>query len=124
MKHKQKISGGIIAFIGYILSPLSWWNDLFVNIPLAYAGAWLVSLVYRPAFLTSFVISYWITNIAGLIMMHKGIVKVARKAGQKGVYSKKDLLKDVAWSLFYTALIVALVEFRVIKPIGAYIKDS
>ena len=27
-----------------MLSPLSWWNDLFVNVPLALVFAWLVSL--------------------------------------------------------------------------------
>jgi hypothetical protein len=79
MKHKQIISGGILATIGYLLSPLSWWNDLYLNIPLAYAGAWLVRLVYNPAFLPAFIVCYWITNITGLVLMHKGIGKIAEK---------------------------------------------
>jgi len=33
MKHKPRIKGGIIVFIGFMLSPLPWWNDLFVNVP-------------------------------------------------------------------------------------------
>jgi hypothetical protein len=33
-----------------MLSPLSWWNDLFVNLPLALVFAWLVGLFYKPAF--------------------------------------------------------------------------
>ena len=44
MRYKQKITGGIIGTVGYLLSPLSWWNDLYFNIPIAYATAWLVSL--------------------------------------------------------------------------------
>ncbi|MBI5665247.1 MAG: hypothetical protein HZC49_09245 [Nitrospirae bacterium] len=68
-----------MATIGYMLSPLSWWNDLYLNIPLAYLGAWLASLFYKPAFLTAFIAAYWITNVAGLVIMHKGIKKAAGK---------------------------------------------
>ena len=32
----RKIKGGVVAMIGFLLSPLSWWNDAFVNIPIAY----------------------------------------------------------------------------------------
>ena len=35
MNWNRKMSGGVMAFIGFMLSPLSWWNDLFVNVPLA-----------------------------------------------------------------------------------------
>ena len=29
----RRVAGGFLGFIGYMLSPLSWWNDLFVNVP-------------------------------------------------------------------------------------------
>ena len=29
-----------------MLSPLSWWNDLFFNFPIAYAFGWVVNLIY------------------------------------------------------------------------------
>lgn len=122
MKYRQKISGGIMGTIGYLLSPLSWWNDLYLNIPLAYAVAWIASLAYKPAFLPAFVIAYWITNIAGLILMHKGIEKVARKGGMERKYSRRDFFKDLALSLIYTALIVALVKLHVLQPVGEYFK--
>ena len=32
----QKTKGVILGIIGYTLLPLSWWDDAFVNIPLAY----------------------------------------------------------------------------------------
>ena len=44
---KRKVCGGTLAFIGYMLSPLSWWNDLFVNWPLALAFAWGDRLVLQ-----------------------------------------------------------------------------
>jgi len=62
------VIGSLLGFIGFLLSPLSWWNDAFVNVPLAYVGAWLISFVYKPGFAVAFVFWYWITNILGLFL--------------------------------------------------------
>ena len=56
-KYKRRLSGGIIGFVGFMLSPLSFWNDLYVNVPLAYAGGWLASLFYKPAFTGAFIVA-------------------------------------------------------------------
>ena len=72
MKHKRRIKGGIVAFIGFLLSPLSWWNDLFVNVPLALAFAWAASWFFPRLFTVSFVVGYWLTNVLGLVLMQKG----------------------------------------------------
>ncbi len=82
MAWKRKVTGGALAFIGFMLSPLSWWNDLFVNVPLALAFAWLVSWFYKPAFAASLVVGYWLTNVLGFILMHKGAQQmISEKAG-------------------------------------------
>ena len=56
-------------FLGWLLSPLTSWNDVFVNIPLAY----VLSIAFVKTFRTDFVMTllgaYWFTNILGLIMM-------------------------------------------------------
>jgi len=49
-----------MTLIGFMLSPLSWWNDLFVNVPLAIAFAWLVSWFHKPAFTAALVLGYWL----------------------------------------------------------------
>jgi hypothetical protein len=118
MGWKRKVTGGVLAFIGFMLSPLSWWNDLFVNVPLALAFAWVVSWFYRPAFAASLVVGYWLTNVVGFILMHKGAQKFLSEKQRR--YSWRDLGRDVGISLLYTALIVALVKFGVLKPIQAY----
>ncbi len=118
MAWKRKIAGGLLAVLGYMLSPLSWWNDTFVNIPLALAFAWVVSLFYKPAFEVSLVVGYWLTNVAGFILMHKG-VQTMLPAGQKP-YSRRELVKDIIISLLYTALIVVLIATGVLKPIENY----
>ena len=118
MTWKRKITGGVVATIGFMLSPLSWWNDLFVNLPLALAFAWVISLFWKPAFAPAVVIGYWLTNILGFVLMHKGAQQVL--SDQPRPYSRRDLLRDLAISLLYTALIVLLVKFGILQPITNY----
>jgi len=114
------MEGGILGFVGFMLSPLSWWNDLFVNIPLALAFAWIISQFYKPAFEVACIIGYWLTNVAGFVLMHKGAKRMLTPGETAPKYSWRDLAKDVAVSLLYTALIVVLIKFRIIQPINNY----
>ena len=121
MAWKRKVAGGFLAAAGYMLSPLSWWNDLFVNVPLALVFAWVVSFCYRPAFTPSLVIGYWLTNVLGFLLMHKGAQKMLTENDRK--YSRRDLFRDVGISLLYTVLIVVLVKFGVLKPFENYLPN-
>jgi len=118
MAWKRKVTGGVLAFVGYMLSPLSWWNDLFVNVPLALAFAWIVSVFYKPLFAASFVAGYWLTNALGFVLMHKGAEKALNS--QDRPYSRRALLRDVGISLLYTALILVLLKLKILKPIADY----
>ena len=111
-----------MAFIGYMLSPLSWWNDLFVNVPLALAFAWIVSFFYPPVFQASWIVGYWLTNVLGFVLMHKGGEKILTEKERK--YSRRDLFRDIVISLLYTALIVLLIKFGVLKPIRNYFRNN
>jgi len=122
MSWKRKAIGSITAFVGYMLSPLSWWNDLFVNVPLALAFAWVISLASRRAFMPSLVVGYWLTNVVGFILLHKGAEQVLSTESKR--YSRRDLAKDVAISLVYTVVIVVLVQFGVLKPVQSYFPKS
>ncbi len=104
--------------VGYLLSPLSWWNDAFVNLPLAVGFGWVVSLFYKPAFAASVVVGYWLTNVAGFILMHTGTRRLLTE-NQKP-YAGRDLLRDVGISLLYTALIVVLLWCGILKPLEGY----
>jgi hypothetical protein len=118
---KRRVWGGFLGVVGFLLSPLSWWNDAFINLPLAVAFGWLVSLVYKPAFEVAVVVGYWLTNVAGFVLMHKAGEKLIRKEDRK--YSKKDILRDVGISLAYTIFIVILVKLKVLQPITDYFKQ-
>ncbi len=119
MLSKRKIHGGVLGFIGFMLSPLSWWNDAVVNLPLALAFAWLVSLFYRPAFNLAVVIGYWLTNVLGFVLMHRGAGKITSKEAPRP-YSRRDLLRDFLISLLYTLLILLLLKLRVLQPLTDY----
>ncbi len=118
MGWKRKATGGFLAVVGFMLSPLSWWNDAFVNLPLALAFAWLVSLFYPRAFTVCVVLGYWLTNVLGFVLMHKGAQRMLSQKDKK--YSWRALLRDVGISLVYTGLILGLIELGVLKPIQHY----
>ena len=122
MVTKRKVGGGILAVVGYLLSPLSWWNDLFINLPLALLFAWLVSWFYKPAFEVCLIAGYWLTNIVGLVLMHKGAQQMLSE--RKHGYFRRDLLKDIGVSLLYTALIVLLLKLKIIAPLTDYLEGK
>jgi len=120
MAWKRKVKGGFLAAVGYLLSPLSWWNDMFVNVPLALVFAWIVSAFYKPAFAASMVIGYWLTNVLGFVLMHKGAQQLLSEEEKR--YSRRELLKDLVISLFYTLLILMLIKVGVLKPFQHYLR--
>ncbi|MCK9293147.1 MAG: hypothetical protein WCY27_02520 [archaeon] len=114
MKHLKKyFKGGLITAVGYVLSPLSFWNDMLVNIPLAYGFAYLFSFLIKGVFLESMIIFYWITNIVGMLMMHYGVKKIVSKNNSK--LTKKDLIINIIISIAYTLLIVLLIKLNILK---------
>ncbi len=123
MSLKRKVRGGILAVLGYMLSPLSWWNDAFVNLPLALAFAWLVSAFFprggrEACFQLCLIVGYWLTNIIGPVLLHKDATQML--SNQPQLYSRKELLRGLAVSLGYTAFMVVLIKLGVLKPIAGY----
>ncbi|MFM1767697.1 MAG: hypothetical protein RJA22_226 [Verrucomicrobiota bacterium] len=103
--------------IGFLLSPLSWWNDLFVNVPLALGFAWLVALVYPPAFTAAAVVGYWLTNVLGFVLMHRGL-RQARARDGTAPPPRESLRRDLLISLAYTVLILILLKLGFVRPPG------
>jgi len=105
-----------IVAIGYILSPLSWWNDAIVNLPLAYAFSVPFSYISEQLYMPSFVLGYWLTNLLGFILMHQGATNMFRKK-----HKQTSLLKVVLISTIYTLLIIALVYNNWLDSPTAYL---
>jgi len=122
MGWKRKVTGGMLAMIGFMLSPLSWWNDLFVNLPLALVFAWLVSYFYRPAFEWCVIVGYWLTNVLGFVLMQKGAETALLDRIKP--YTRRALLRDLGISLLYTVLIAALLQLEILKPLESYFERT
>lgn len=110
------VKRGAIGFTGFVLSPLSWWNDLFVNFPLSYSFAWLIGkslnafmTINRSLFIFLFVIAYFFTNLIGFLMIHYSIFGF--KKNQRG-----SVKKQVAASLIYTLIIIGFFGLDICKP--------
>ena len=115
----RRLGSGIIAFVGYVLSPLSWWNDAFVNLPLAWLFASLVSLAWHRLFVPAMILGYWLTNIVGILMMAQGTAGMA--AGNTPQSFKRRLVLSRVAATGYTLLIVLLFLLGVLKPLGALV---
>ena len=100
---RRRLGYALLAAAGFILSPLSWWNDLLVNVPLAYLFALPAALLDQRLFLPAFVLGYWLSNILGFVLLHLGAGGIVRPT------RPVDLRRDLLLSLGYTALIVVLV---------------
>ncbi len=111
---KRRAVGAVIAFVGYLLSPLSWWNDAFINLPIAWlvaSGAKLLKPgLYEPVLYAA----YWATNALGFVLMHAG---VAMNVSKPKPFTWKTLAGQLLVTLAYTALIVILVRAGVLKPL-------
>lgn len=94
-----------LAVVGYILSPLSWWNDAVVNIPISLAIAGAANKLTGLDLRVGFAAAYWLTNIAGFALM---------LIGGSGAYKGRVTRRAVALSLVagtaYTVAVVLLLS--------------
>ena len=96
----RRLIGLILAVIGYILSPLSWWNDGFVNIPLSIATAYVLNRFFGVDRLLGFYIGYLTTNTMGMFLLIYG----GRLAAARRQSSRKEMVTSTAISLVYTVI--------------------
>ncbi|GAB4278580.1 MAG: hypothetical protein Fur0025_05180 [Oscillatoriaceae cyanobacterium] len=110
----KKLRGGVLFVLGYLLSPLSWWNDLVFNLPLAYLFGYICSWVNRDWLLPGAIAGYWFSNIAGILLMQAGIIDTFQDNSQER-NPKKELLTGLASATAYTVLIVTLIQLKILE---------
>lgn len=109
----KTIRGGFFLVIGYLLSPMSWWNDLFFNLPLAYGFGYLCSLFSKDLLVPCAIAGYWLSNVLGILLMQAGVMDVLQNQAQERNL-KKELLTGLASSTAYTLVILALIHFKIL----------
>jgi len=113
----KRLRGGFLLVVGYMLSPLSWWNDLFFNLPFAYGFGYLAGRFSPQFFLPAAIGGYWLSNVLGILMMQFGFADVFQgEAKERNL--KKELLSGVVSSTAYTLVILALIHFHILQTPG------
>jgi len=110
----KKIRGGLLLAIGYLLSPLCWWNDIFFNLPIAYAFGYICSWLSPDLLFPCTIVGYWLSNIVGILLIQLGTLDVLTdKPKEKNL--KKEFLTGLVSSTVFTVVIVALIHFNVLE---------
>ncbi|MBD3884111.1 hypothetical protein IFO70_20390 [Phormidium tenue FACHB-886] len=112
----KTLRGGLLFVVGYLLSPLCWWNDLVFNLPIAYLIGYACGWVYPGSLLPGAIAGYWVTNIVGVLMMQFGVVDVfqGQTAEPKERNLRKDLVSGIVTSTVYTLIILGLVQLKIL----------
>jgi hypothetical protein len=109
----RRLWGSMLTFVGFMLSPLSWWNDLVVNLPLALAFAWVVALIHPPAFQPAVVVGYGLTIVLAFVLMHIGLGHI------RGPRHQRCLRRDLGIAVLYTAVVLVMVHLGMLQPVEA-----
>ena len=110
----KKLRGGFLLILGFLLSPLSFWNDLFFNLPIAYFFGYLCSLLSPDLLLPCSIGGYWLSNIVGILLMQVGAVDVFQDRPKERSL-KKELLMGAVSSAVYTLVILVLIQFKILQ---------
>ena len=89
-----------VFFIGWMLSPLTFWNDVFVNIPISYLCAALLVKVVKADFLFLVLVFYWLSNGIGILMMYS--------SGKSIIQDKSKRLQSLV-TLLITVVIYSVI---------------
>ncbi|AVH69392.1 hypothetical protein [Nostoc sp. 'Lobaria pulmonaria (5183) cyanobiont'] len=109
----KKLRGGFFLILGYLLSPLCWWNDLLFNLPIAYGFGYACSLLSPKLLLPCSIIGYWLSNIVGILLMQFGSKDIFQKEPQEHNL-KKELFTGLISSTVYTLLIILLIQLKIL----------
>ncbi|OLP19798.1 hypothetical protein BST81_04125 [Leptolyngbya sp. 'hensonii'] len=109
----RKLRGGAMVGLGYMLSPLSWWNDLFFNLPISLVFGYAVGWINPDWFLPGTIVGYWLSNVLGIVMMQLGAMEIFLTEEKRNI--KRDLLIGLGGSTIYTIIITILVYFQVLQ---------
>ena len=108
---RRQYGNYLLVMVGFMLSPLSWWNDAVVNVPLAYLFSLPFSLFSESMFLPGFVTGYWLSNLLGLLMMHWGGEGLLHHN-----HRSISLRRSLFISLGYSSVMIVLVLLGWIPP--------
>lgn len=111
-RFKKQFFPGLIFAIGYMLSPLSWWNDIFINLPLAWLVGNAVNFFSPGSFQMGMIGGYWLSNLAGILFMLWGGGRLLGRQPPQ----KREIWISIAISFLYTLGLYLLMRWGIVKP--------
>ena len=109
----NRLWGGTLVVVGYLLSPLCWWNDLVINLPLALGFGYLASLPWPDALVPMTGVGYWLTNVVGFVLMQQGATTALQKDSQAS--NSHALRNGLLTSTVYTVAVVLLIQLHILE---------
>lgn len=106
----------ILLAVGWLLSPLCWWNDLVINLPLAWLVGRLASIYHEEWFTAGVLIGYWFTNLIGIVLMQYGALDIFRDE-DKPRNPRQELLSGLVTSTAYSVVVFVLLKTGLV-PVG------
>jgi len=108
----------LLLAVGWLLSPLCWWNDFVINLPLAYGFARVVQHWQPEWFAAALAVGYWFSNVLGLVLMQTSAVEVFAQPDQPGNL-RREIVLGLLSSTVFTLVVVVLVHWGWIQaPLG------
>ncbi|MFH1868925.1 MAG: hypothetical protein ABH843_08150 [Candidatus Omnitrophota bacterium] len=114
----KKILRVTALFTGWVLSPFTWWNDAFINMPLSYFLANIIYSVTGVNFQLLVICSYWVTNIIGLLLIYLGGKSIIINSRRK-LYS---VIMIIIVTLAYSGVMIYLDTHGKLLPLKEYFK--
>jgi hypothetical protein len=105
----QQLKALVLLALGWLLSPLCWWNDLVINLPLAWLVARLLAFWHPSWFTPGLVLGYWLSNVAGILLLQSSALEVFRDDDAPHD-RRRELLVGLATATAYSLLVFGLVK--------------
>jgi hypothetical protein len=107
-------ANALILVVGWLLSPLSFWNDAFVNIPLACAIAYPLHRFGGLGLRSTTAAAYLLTNVLGLVLIYLALRKKRQLVWR--IPAIRTILTALAFSVL--AAVVAKQAFELMAWLG------
>ena len=119
----KKLWGGLLFAVGWLLSPLCWWNDLLINLPVAYGFGYLCHWIAADWLLPGTIVGYWLSNLVGILLMQVGAIAVFQTSTQERNL-KRELFVGVVSSSIFTVGILLLIHFQLLELPALFVKEG
>lgn len=109
----EKLKNSSLFIVGFLLSPLCWWNDLVFNLPISYGFGKLISIFSADLLIPASIVGYWLSNIIGIILMQLGAVNFINESNKEQNLAK-NIWGGVGTSTAFTIVAVILWQTNIL----------